>query len=242
MTEILHELSAGTLILATLIMAAGAALQMAFGMGIALLVVPLLALLDVRFIPGPMLFAATGLSLAMACAGRKEIGRREIGIATIGLFVGTALGALALLAIPGSAMPRVFGAMILLAVLVSAGGAALTPTAQALFGGGTAAGIMGAMVGIHGPPIALIFQNDEPRRARAMLAAFFSIAYPLAILGMIAVGRFGMPELALGVALVPGVALGYILAPAVAHRVDRRVLRFGILVISAASGVALLVR
>ena len=40
------------LVLATLVMAIGAALQAAVGLGMALFVVPLLALIDVRLIPG----------------------------------------------------------------------------------------------------------------------------------------------------------------------------------------------
>jgi hypothetical protein len=42
---------------------------------------------------------------------------------------------------------------------------------------GGAAGIMGAIVGIHGPSISLVFQNTEPRVARAMLGAFFAVAW-----------------------------------------------------------------
>jgi len=223
-------------------MAAGSALQAAFGMGLALFVVPLLALLDVRLVPGPMLFASIGLCFAMAHAGRKKIRGPEIGMATIGLLGGTAIGAAALLFIPSDALPRVFGALIVAAVLVSVLGVTLRATAPALLGGGTAAGIMGVMVGIHGPPVALVFQHDEPDRTRAMLGAFFALAYPISILGMMPAGFFGLTELALGVALMPGVALGYALAPLVARRIDRNRMRIGILAISAASGLMLLLR
>ena len=47
---------------ATLIMAVGSAFQAAVGLGLALLVVPFLALIDTRFIPGPMLFAGIALT------------------------------------------------------------------------------------------------------------------------------------------------------------------------------------
>jgi hypothetical protein len=52
--------------LATLVMAVGAALQAAFGLGVALFVVPLLALIDFRLIPGPILLASVALALMMA--------------------------------------------------------------------------------------------------------------------------------------------------------------------------------
>ena len=53
--ESIVGLSVTMLVLATLVMAIGAALQAAVGLGMALFVVPLLALIDVRLIPGPVL-------------------------------------------------------------------------------------------------------------------------------------------------------------------------------------------
>jgi uncharacterized protein len=242
MADILAALPASSWILVTAVMAAGAALQAAFGMGIALFAIPLLALIDPRFVPGPLLFASLWLSIGMAYAGRADIRGGEIGLASIGLAAGTAVGAVALAWTPSASLPHLFGALILVAVLISCSGLAIRSTPHALLGGGTVAGIMGVMAGIHGPPMALIFQNDAPKRARAMMGAFFAAAYPLSIAGMALVGLFGSLELALGLALVPGMALGFALAPLLARYVDRRVMRVGILVISAASGVVLLLR
>jgi uncharacterized membrane protein YfcA len=242
MTEILAAIPASSWIVVTAIMAAGAALQAAFGMGIALFAIPLLALIDPRFVPGPLLFASLWLSVGMAYAGRADIRGGEIGLASIGLAAGTVLGAVALILAPAGSLPRVFGALILFAVLISCSGLAIRSTPRALLGGGTLAGIMGVMAGIHGPPMALIFQNDAPERARAMMGAFFAAAYPLSIAGMALVGLFGMLELTLGLVLVPGMALGFAAAPMLARYVDRRLMRAGILVISAASGVVLLLR
>ena len=56
--ESIVGLSVKMLVLATLVMAIGAALQAAVGLGLALFVVPLLALIDVRLIPGPVLLAS----------------------------------------------------------------------------------------------------------------------------------------------------------------------------------------
>ncbi len=231
-----------TWILASLVMAAGSALQAAFGMGLALFVVPLLALIDPRLIPGPMLFAAIGLCMAMAYDGRADIARRDLGVSAVGLLVGTALGAIALALLSGSDLPRLFGVLILLAVLMSAIGPELRPTAPALLAGGTAAGIMGVMVGVHGPPMALVLQNDGPKRARAMLGAFFAVAYPISVAAMVPVGFFGWTELAWGLALIPAAMLGYLVSPVIARRIDQRRLRLGILVISAVSGIVLVLR
>lgn len=229
-------------LLASLVMMAGSALQAAFGMGLALFVVPLLALIDPRLIPGPMLFAAIGLCVAMAYEGRAEIVRRDLGIATAGLLFGTVLGAIALAYLADSNLPRIFGALILLAVAISVSGLKLRSTPPALLAGGTAAGFMGVMVGVHGPPLALVLQHEGPRRARAMLGAFFAIAYPISIAGMVPVGFFGWVDLRWGLALFPAAMLGYAIAPVIARRIDHQRLRIGILAISAISGIVLVLR
>jgi uncharacterized membrane protein YfcA len=225
----------------TAIMAAGSALQAAFGMGIALFAIPLLALVDPRFVPGPLLFASIWLSVGMAYTGRAEI-RGDIAPSILGLAVGTVVGVVALAWLPPGSEQRLFGVLILVAVAITGSGISVRSTPRALFGGGTAAGIMGVMAGIHGPPMALIFQNDAPERTRAMMGAFFAMAYPLSIAGLVSIGLFGQLELTLGVALLPGMALGFVLAPLLARYVDRKIMRVGILVISAASGVVLLFR
>jgi len=86
-------LSATMLVVATLVMAVGAAIQAAVGLGLALFVVPLLALIDTRLVPGPMLLASIALAVMMAYRDRAAIDCRKLGLSLIGLCVGTAIGA-----------------------------------------------------------------------------------------------------------------------------------------------------
>src|SRR5437660_4392943 len=81
---------------ATLIMAIGSAFQAAVGLGLALLVVPFLALIDMRFVPGPMLFAGIAPTVATAWRDHPEIDRGQLGLSLIGLTIGTGVGAIAL--------------------------------------------------------------------------------------------------------------------------------------------------
>lgn len=240
--ETLAGLSMPVLVLATLVMAVGAALQAAVGIGLALLVVPLLALIDVRLIPGPMLLASVALAVMMAYRGRAAIDRPALALSLVGLCVGTAVGALGLSLVAPDRLTKLFGLLILAAVLVSLFGPSVRASRGALLAGGGAAGIMGTMVGIHGPPIALVFQNAEPAQARAMLGAFFAVGYAISVVALAAVGLFGRQELALGLVLLPGVGVGYATAPLLGGFLDRRRLRIFILAISGASALLLLVR
>jgi hypothetical protein len=83
--------------------------------------------------------------------------------------MGTAVGASGLSLVAPASLTKLFALLILVVVLVSLIGTGVRVSRGALLAGGGAAGVMGTMVGIHGPPIALVFQNAEPAQARAMV-------------------------------------------------------------------------
>ena len=237
-----HPLEPLNIAIAVAIMATGSAVQASVGIGLALLVVPLLALVDQSFIPGPMLLAGVMLASLTAYRERTAIDVAALRSSLIGLAIGTILGALALKLASGPHLDKVFGGLVLLAVLLSVSGYKFNATPRSLMVAGGAAGMMGAMVGIHGPPISLVFQNTQPRVARAMLGAFFSVAYLGAVAALAAFGLFGIPELVRAAILLPGVATGLVAAPFLARHINGKRLRLIILGIAAASGLLLLVR
>lgn len=237
-----HSVEPFNIAIAVTIMAMGSALQASVGIGLALLVVPLLALVDQSFIPGPMLLAGVMLASLTAYRERTAIDVAALRSSLIGLAIGTILGALALKLASGPHLDKVFGGLVLLAVLLSVSGYKFNATPRSLMVAGGAAGMMGAMVGIHGPPISLVFQNTQPRVARAMLGAFFSVAYLGAVAALAAFGLFGIPELVRAAILLPGVVVGLVAAPHLARHIDGKRLRLFILGIAAASGLLLLVR
>jgi uncharacterized membrane protein YfcA len=115
-----------------LVMAIGAALQAAVGLGMALFVVPLLALIDVRLIPGPVLLASVALAVMMAYRGRATINRRELTLSLDGLCMGTAVGAWGLSLVAPASLTKLFALLILVAVLVSLIGTGVVSRASAL--------------------------------------------------------------------------------------------------------------
>jgi hypothetical protein len=182
------------------------------------------------------------LALMTAYRERMAIEVALLRSSLIGLAVGTIVGAFLLNLISGPHLDKTFGALVLLAVLLSVSGFKFDATRRSLMLAGAAAGVMGAMVGIHGPPISLIFQNAEPRVARAMLGAFFSVAYLGAVAALAGLGLFGIPHLVRTAILLPGVVIGLVVAPHLAPHIDGRRLRLVILAIAASSGVTLVVR
>jgi uncharacterized protein len=239
---IFDGLSLTTILVAIGTMALGCAFQAALGLGLALLVVPVLALVDPGFIPGPMLLAGSVLAAMTAYGERDAIDRKMLGTSLVGLAGGTLVGAIALHYATGPSVQRVFGGAVLVAVIVSVMGVSVAANARSLIVGGGAAGVMGTMVGIHGPAISLVFQNAEPKVARAMLSAFFAVAYLGSVSALAVFGLFGPPQIGRTVILLPGVAIGLALAPIARRFINRGRLRIAILGIAAVSGILLVLK
>jgi uncharacterized protein len=233
--------STGTIV-AVAIVAIGSALQAAVGIGMALLVVPTLALIDPPYIPGPMLLAGSILAAVTAWRERWAIDRAGLRLSLVGLLIGTVGGAVVSKVLQGPALSKVFGGLVLLAVVLSSFGPPVKATRLTLSLAGCAAGIMGTMAGIHGPPISLVFQNAEPAVARAMLGAFFTVAYLSSVVALAVLGLLGWSEMTRAAILLPGVGLGLITAPYIAPFINRIVLKWAILTVSTVSALILLGR
>ena len=224
-------------------MVVGSLLLASVGFGIALFVVPLLALLNPAFIPGPMIFAALFLAAIMAFRGWSAIDPKKLGLAGAGLFVGTAMGALGLMVIAADQWPRLFAVLILLAVALSVSGIHIPVTGRNLVAAGVISGVMGTISGIHGPPMALLYQRETGNIVRATLAVFFVMAYAIALIALGMIGHFGKRELLLGFTLAPGVVAGYIIAKFTTSLLDRGYwLRIAILTVASLSAIALILR
>jgi len=229
------DLGTSSLALAALATALGAAVQGTVGFGMALVAGPLLALLDPRLVPGPILLAT--LVFALLTSGREfgHVDRRGVSIALVGRLPGIAVGAFVLARLSNEALARSFAVIVLLAVFLSTLGARWKPTTTALLSAGLLSGIMGTVGAIGGPPIALVYADAEGPRLRSTLALYFALGSALSMVALILVGRFGSPELHATLWLLPGVIAGYLLSSPLRRVLDRGYTRTAILVVSAVS-------
>jgi uncharacterized membrane protein YfcA len=229
-------------VIETLIVAAAAALQAGTGMGMALLAAPLLLLVDRSLVPGPMLCATMVLSIAVVWRERSAIDRTLLRVAFLGLAVGCVIGAITLAVLTGVNLAKVFGAIILIIVLLSVLGLHIRAATSSLLIGGVASGILGTMFGVHGPPIAIVLQHEPPDRLRGTLCAFFAVGCGISLALLAMIGTFGFSGMQLGLALLPGVAIGFACGPLLGRMLNRQRARFAVLTISTLSAVALLLR
>lgn len=238
----LGHMDAAYLATAMAITAVGAALQASIGFGFALLLVPVLALIDVDFVPAPTLMANLALVALVAWRGRGLVPGSEVRVAAAGLAAGTAAGLAALSLVGPQRLPTMIGALILVAVAASLLDRDVALTRVNLAAGCAVSAVMGTMAGIHGPFIALLYQRVAPERLRATVGTIYGMAYSIALTGLAAAGLIGMRQVWLGLALMPGVLAGFLVAPLLTRHLDGPVMRWTILALSAASAIVLIVR
>jgi uncharacterized membrane protein YfcA len=228
--------------LASLVVAAGAALQGAIGFGLGVFAVPLLLLFAPGLVPGPLLAASIMLTVLLAHHDRAGINWRDLVWALSGRSVGIAFAAALLATVSSQALALWSGGLEMFAVALSASGLRVPPAPRSLLAAGLLSGVLGTAVSIGGPPIALIYQHETGARLRGTLAAFFLIGVTMSLAGLRLADRFGAPELRLSVYLLPGVLVGFLVSRRAAHLLDRGYTRPAILTISALSSVLVIAR
>lgn len=229
-------------IAAGVVIALGSTIQASTGFGAGLIVVPLLALIHLEFVPGPVIFASLGLSSLMTIVGRNAINRQHLHMVSFGLIIGMLIGAVSLSQLASDHLGVIFGVLILLAVSLTAVGMKLQFTRPNSLIAGAVSGFMGMTAAIGAPVLALLYQYEEGKALRATLAFLFFFSSVGMLLLLHVLGKFQWHEVRLGLGLLPGILVGYGLAARVAPHIDGGYSRATVLIISTVSALALIVK
>lgn len=234
-------MSALELVVASLVMGLGACVQGAVGFGSNLVAAPLLVLIDVDFVPGPV--ALISLLLNVLVRGREPADHdRRVRLALGGLVPGVLLAGGLLSVLPDRELSLLFAALVLVAVVLTVAGREVRPGPASLLGAGVLSGFMGTISGIGGPPMALVYQRASGPVLRATLAYFFLVGGVITAATLVFVGRLGWRELALALALVPGTLIGFAGSGVLARHLDRRTARPAVLALSTLAAVAVILK
>ena len=227
-------------ILAECIVCIGTILQSGIGFGLGPFAVPLLVMLNPRLVPGPLLLDALILTLLMSYREFHALDKTSVKWAAIGRLAGSILAAFTLTYLPPEQLKLFFGALVLIAVLISLMKFRINSSSKNLFTAGTLSGFMGTAVSIGGPPMALIFQHRKGPQIRATLSAIFSIGTVIALFSLAVIGKFGLVELRLAIILLPGLLAGFYLSRFVTPIIDKGLLRPLLLTMSAVAALVLI--
>lgn len=229
-------------ILAALVIGTGAVLQAATGFGAGLMIVPLLALIDMAFLPGPIIFASLALSSIMTWKGRSHVEWTFIPIIFITLAGGSLLAISLLSRLPKEHLGYLFGAIILIGVVVSAAGFHIRLNRRTASIAGVVSGFMGTTSGFGAPPLALVYQNYPGLVMRATLSVLYLTTSPMILILLWHSGLFNAHDILIGLGLVPGYLLGYFIARPLAAWLDKGYSRIAILVTSILAAGLLIIR
>jgi len=216
--------------------------QASAGLGFAMVANPLLALINIAYLPGPMLFANLFLSSGILWREGPSLDRREMPPLLLGLLIGTGIGALILTQIAAERLGLAFGVIIVAAVVLSLVSPVFPLTRRNLLFGATAGGVTGIIAAMHGPPLVMLYQREKAAKIRATFATVFVVGCTMALIGLWLAGRFGMTEVWMGLSLFPGIIVGFLIGRVIAHRVSQEAARAAMLIISGLGGVALLLK
>jgi uncharacterized membrane protein YfcA len=229
------------LLLAVLAVVLGSMIQGVSGVGGGFIMVPLLAMINMSYLPGPLIFGSLSISGLMAWRERAHIDFRATSFILIATIPGSALGAWLLSRVGHDQLGIVFGSMILFAVLISALGVQFPLTRITALVSGFTAGMMGASSGIGAPVVAVLYQRETGPKVRSTLAFIYTFASVMIVLALAVFGQFSFAEVQLGLLLVPGFMLGYIFSRPLALHFDHGATRYIVLGVSAAAAAVLLI-
>ncbi|MGH9137941.1 MAG: sulfite exporter TauE/SafE family protein [Acidimicrobiales bacterium] len=235
-------MTAADVVLGTLVVLAGACLQGVVGFGSNLVAAPLLVLVSTRFVPAPLIVVTTLLNVLVTRREGRASVDKQISWAIVGQVGGALAAGVALLAVSDRGLSVLFAGIVLTAVALSVGGWHLPPTPRTLAGAGVAAGFMGTISGIGGPPIALVYQRADAPTLRGTLARFFLAGGAISIATLAAVGHVDAETVVPTLVLVPGMVAGFLLSRPLVRRLDRATARPVVLVLSTAAALAVLAR
>jgi len=230
------------LLIANVIVAFAGFVQTTTGIGFAMVAVPMLVLVDLSYAPGPSLFVMLFLALAMVLGSWRDIDSGGFSALFPGLLIGTIIGSQLIGTLSASAFGVVFGSIVLAALALGQFGFSPTPSPAVNVSGGFVSGLMGTISGIHGPPLAVLYQRAEPAKARATIAFVFVFASAMSLVLLYWAGRFGGQDALAGLALLPGLAVGFLVASTGRRYISDRVARGAMLGIAAVSAVVLIGR
>lgn len=227
---------------ATAVVALGSVVQAASGVGAGFLITPLLAIISLDLVPGPVIFASLSLSGLMLWRERGAVDRQRVPTILAGIAAGAVLGGWVLSSTPPDRLGLIFGTVILLAIALNSLGLEPPPNRRTAAAAGLVAGAMGTSTGVGAPALAILFQHDSGPRVRATLALLYTLASLFILVVLAAYGQFGKGEALSGALLMPGHLIGYVIANRYRRQLDGRATRPLVLGVAGAAALVLLAR
>lgn len=221
---------------------AGAIVQSSVGLGLGLVAAPVISFLDPSLMPGAMLITVVLLPVLTLVQEWRHVDWRGVAWGVPARLPGTVLGVLVVAFLEPHALAATVGVMVLTAVVLTVWSFRVRITPASIVTAGALSGFAGTATSIGGPPMALLYQYEDPPRVRATLAAFFLAGSTISLGALSLGGQLDTRTVVAGFMAIPLVAVGFVLGNVLRGHVSPRVLRLGMLGVVTLSAMGLLVQ
>ena len=219
-----------------------ALIQGAIGVGFALIVAPIAAIMRPDLLPGSILILMLPLNAYVAWRERTHFDWPSASWISVGRFVGTFFGLWILLVVSIATLDLIVGVTTVLAAVVTKFAPKFAPNRTAFVGAGFVTGVTETATGIGGPPLALVYQHHPAPTLRATIALCFLLGELFSLAALAAKGRLGWDQLDGALLLIPPLALGLFGSDWVHKHISGARLRDALLAFAVISGVVLIVQ
>ena len=217
-------------------------IQRLSGQAFGIVAAPLIALVAPQFLPAGLLLLGITVGLTSTAVDFSALTRAEI----IPGFFGRALGAVIAAMIAASItnvdlIAGLTGLAVLIGIALSLSGLRIAIRPVSLIIAGITAGLMGTITAVGAPPMALLYQYEPAKRARAMQNAFFFWGMCVSVLALSWQGLIASKHLIFAASLLPAIVLGLAVSMPLAERLERHAIRpyaLGLSIIAATTLIA----
>jgi hypothetical protein len=230
------------LIIAFVVTVVATAVQGVTGFGMAVISVPVLALIHPALAPVPQTLIGMPLVLAMAWRERGSIDRQGTWWVIAGRFPGALVGLALISMLDADALAIAIAIIVLGGVIIVWRGAVIPRNAPTCFATGVVSGTSSLVASIGGPPLALLYGSGDGPTMRSSVSSVLAVGLLVTIGVRAATGNISGAELGVSLILLPAVGLGLASSTMLVPRVDRAMLRAAILWMSAAAAAGLILK
>lgn len=220
----------------------GASLQGVVGLGLGLVLAPVIGLTEPELLPGLALWLALVYPLLTLTRDWRHADRSGLAWALGARVPGTVAGVWLVTVTPTRMLNVLVGSVVLAAVVLTARSLRLRLNRPTLLGAGFVSGVTGTATSIGGPPLALVYQREAPDVLRATLGVYFVVGAAFSLLGLGVSGEMTVQEFQLFLLLTPVLVLGFLVSGPMRARLDRTHVRRFLLTVCAASATLLILR
>jgi len=222
--------------------AAGALIQGTTGMGFALVVAPVMGLLEPTLLPISLLILMLPLNGIVAWRERDAIDLRGSSWITLGRVFGTFGGIWVLFWLPLSQLNLLIGLSTIAACFVTWMAPVFVPGRCTFVSTGLITGITETATGIGGPPLALVYQHSPVATLRGSVALCFLIGEVISLAVLASGNHLRAEQFPPLLWLFPPLALGLVASHWAQKVLDEPRLRRFVLLFAFVSGSLLLIQ